>query len=165
MRYGPLHAVPDGLVIGKIGGGGRSRRGEILGDCALLTPEAIVHRRGVEEMRIFGWNQLGSAVLRLPTTDFRFPRLRHVLGVTALGVLGDDAGLVPDDGFLDLRTTEEAYPLRITRHHTGGYWRPIVVSAQRLLDDLIEHPDQREFLADPPRAIEIVAARARRRRR
>ena len=162
MRYGPLHATREGLVIGKVGGGDRSRRGEILGDCAVLTPEAIAHRCGAGQVRTFEWDRLESAVLRLPTTDFRFPRLRHVLGVTVLGALGDDAGMVPDDGFLDLATTEEIYPLRITRHHTGGYWRPIVVSAQQLLDELIEHPDRRATLADPQPVLDVVAARARR---
>lgn len=151
-RYGPLIVADGALVVGDPG------RGHLR-----LTEEAVVHRHGAGAGVVFAWEHISSVQLDVPTTGFRYPGLASTIGLGILAAAAqEDVGIGPDDGSVELVVRGEAQRLDLGRHHVGGYWRPTVVGAQLLLDQLIGHPEQRPLLARPDVLVELAAKLARR---
>lgn len=150
-RYGPL-IVADGVLV--VGDPGR-------GHLRLLT-DMVVHRHGVGAGVVFTWEQLTSIRLDVPTTRFRYPGLASTIGLGILAAAAqEDIGIGPDDGVVELGVGGEPQRFDLGRHHVGGYWRPTVVGAQRLLDQLLGHPGQRALLARPEALVDLAAKLAR----
>lgn len=151
-RYGPLIVAEGALVVGDPG------RGHLR-----LTEDVVVHRHGAGASRVFAWEHLSSVRLDVPTTGFRYPGLASTIGLGILAAAAqEDVGIGPDDGSVELIVRGEAQRLDLGRHHVGGYWRPTVVGAQLLLDQLIGHPEQRLLLARPEVLVDLAAKLARR---
>lgn len=151
-RYGPL-IVADGQLV--VGDPGRSH--------LRLFPDVVVHRHGAGAGMVFAWEQLTSMRIDVPTTRFRYPGLASTIGLGLLAAAAqEDVGIGPDDGSVELVVGGEQRRLDLGRHHVGGYWRPTVVGAQRLLDEVIRHPEQRALLARPHALIDLAAKLARR---
>lgn len=150
-RYGPLIVVPEALAIGDPG------RHHLR-----LTPQAVIIRQGAEGHGIVPWDGVEGIVLDVPTTRFRLPGL---LGTVLLGALTaamlSDPGIDPDDGAVTLTVDGEMRTLPLSRHHVGGYWRPTVTGAHRLIAHLIANPEQRALLAHPEPLIDVAAQLAR----
>ncbi|MFJ4252709.1 hypothetical protein [Microbacterium sp. NPDC090003] len=150
-RYGPLIVADGVLVVGDPG------RGHLR-----LTTDAVVHRHGAGAGVVFAWEHLSSVRLEVPTTGFRYPGLASTIGLGILAAAAqEDVGIGPDDGSVVLTVRGEVQRLDLGRHHVGGYWRPTVVGAQTLLDQLIGHPEQRELLARPEALVDLAAKLAR----
>lgn len=150
-RYGPLIVVPDALAVGDPG------RHHLR-----LTPEALVIREGIENRGIIPWAEVEQITLDVPTTTFRLPGLVGTVLLGALAaVLLSDPGVDPDDGSVTLLVDGEARTLPLSRHHVGGYWKPTVAGAHRLITHLIANPDQRALLAHPEPLIDVAARLAR----
>lgn len=150
-RYGPLIVVPDALAVGDPG------RHHLR-----LTPDAVIIREGTENRGIVPWDGLEEIALDVPTTRFRLPGLVStvILGALTAAVL-DDLGAEPEDGSVSLRIDGEERVLPLSRHHVGGYWAPTVEGAQRLIAQLIAHPEQRTLLAHPESLVDLAARLAR----
>jgi hypothetical protein len=152
-RYGPL-IVADGVFV--VGDPGRGH--------LRLREDAVVHRRGAGAGVVFAWEHLSSVRLDVPTTGFRYPGLASTIGLGLLAAAAqEDVGIGPDDGSVEIIVNGESQRLDLGRHHVGGYWRPTVVGAQRLLDQLIAHPEQRRLLARPEVLVDLAAKLARHR--
>lgn len=150
-RYGPLIVVPGALAVGDPG------RHHLR-----LTPEALLLRSGAESRGIIDWSTVDAIVLDVPTTRFRLPGLVSTLLIGALTLVTlDSLDLDPEDGtaHLTIDRTETSSPL--SRHHVGGYWAPTVRGAQRLLQHLIDHPEQRQLLAHPDKVLDVAVRLAR----
>jgi hypothetical protein len=152
-RYGPLIVADGVLVVGDPG------RGHLR-----LREDAVVHRHGAGAGVVFAWEHLSSVRLDVPTTGFRYPGLASTIGLGLLAAAAqEDVGIGPDDGSVEIIVNGESQRLDLGRHHVGGYWRPTVVGAQRLLDQLIAHPEQRRLLARPEVLVDLAAKLARHR--
>lgn len=150
-RYGPLIVADGALVVGDPG------RGHLR-----LAEDAVVHRHGAGAGVVFAWEHLSSVRLDVPTTRFRYPGLASTIGLGLLAAAAqEDVGIGPDDGSVEVVARGETRRLDLGRHHVGGYWRPTVVGAQRLLDHLIGHPEQRRLLARPEVLVDLAAKLAR----
>ncbi|MEV4774697.1 hypothetical protein [Microbacterium sp. LWH12-1.2] len=146
-RYGPLIAVPEALAIGDPG------RHHLR-----LTPDAVILREGIENRGIVAWEGLQAIALDVPTTRFRLPGLVGTILLGALTALTlTDLGIDPDDGAVEVRAHGESTRSPLSRHHVGGYWEPTVTGAQRLIQYLIENPEQRSLLARPEALIDVAA--------
>ncbi|MEE6282839.1 hypothetical protein [Georgenia sunbinii] len=153
-RYGPLSSKVGVLVIG-----------DLLRHHVRLTPGELVQHNGAVEVASFDWDDVESAILRLPSTRFRFPGAVSTIGLGALAaVLLDDPGATPDDGGIDIAVDGETHGLTISRHHVGGYWVRIVTPTQELLDRLVSRRAARDSLTRPEKVIKFVAEAARRNR-
>ncbi|UPL15524.1 hypothetical protein [Microbacterium galbinum] len=151
-RYGPLIVAEGALVVGDPG------RGHLR-----LTEDVVAHRHGAGAGRVFAWEHLSSVRFDVPTTGFRYPGLASTIGLGILAAAAqEDVGIGPDDGSVELIVRGEAQRLDLGRHHVGGYWRPTVVGAQLLLDQLIGHPEQRLLLGRPEVLVDLAAKLARR---
>lgn len=150
-RYGPLLAVPGALAVGDPG------RHHLR-----LTPDAVVLRNGAENRGIIPWDRVDRIELDVPTTRFPLPGL---VGTIVLGMLSaialSDLGVEPDDGTLTITVVGEAQRSPLSRHHVGGYWKPTVDGAHRLLDQLVAVPEQRALLARPEALVDVSAKLAR----
>lgn len=150
-RYGPLLAVPGAMAVGDPG------RHHLR-----LTPDAVLVREGVENRGIIPWGGVDRIRLDVPTTRFRLPGL---VGTVILGALSaialSDLGVDPDDGALTLTVDGEPQTRPLSRHHVGGYWKPAVDGAHRLLDQLVASPEQRALLGRPEALVDVAAKLAR----
>lgn len=150
-RYGPLIVVPGALAVGDPG------RHHLR-----LTPDALLFREGAENRGIVVWDQVERILLDVPTTRFRLPGL---VGTVLLGALTfialSDLGVDPDDGAVDVQIDGESTIVPLSRHHVGGYWAPTVDGAHRLLQHLIDHPEQRSLLVRPESLLDVAARLAR----
>jgi hypothetical protein len=150
-RYGPLIVVPGALAVGDPG------RHHLR-----LTPDAVIFREGTENRGIVPWSQVDRVLLDLPVTRFRLPGLASTIVLGALTFLAlSDLGMDPDDGTVDVLIDGEVTTAPLSRHHIGGYWAPTVDGAHRLLQHLIDHPEQRSLLARPAPLIDVAARLAR----
>lgn len=150
-RYGPLIAVPGALAVGDPG------RHHLR-----LTPDAVLFRQGAENVGIVAWAQVERILLDVPTTRFRLPGLVSTILLGALTfVTVSDIDADPDDGSISIVVDGEQRTSPLSRHHVGGYWAPTVDGAHRLLQHLIDHPDQRKLLAKPEALVDVAAALAR----
>lgn len=150
-RYGPLIAVPGALAVGDPG------RFHLR-----LTPEAVLFRQGTEEHGITPWSRIERVLLDVPTTRFRLPGLVSTIVLGALTFLTlDSVDMDPDDGAVEVTVDGEPVTAPLSRHHVGGYWTPTVDGAHRLLQHLIDHPEQRSLLARPEQLIDVAARLAR----
>lgn len=150
-RYGPLIVVPGALAVGDPG------RHHLR-----LTPDAVLFRDGTENRGIVPWGQIERVRLDVPVTRFRLPGLVSTIVIGALTFLAlSDLGMDPEDGTVDVVIDGESTTTPLSRHHVGGYWAPTVDGAHRLLQHLIDHPDQRSLLARPEPLIEVAARLAR----
>ncbi|WP_091232976.1 hypothetical protein [Microbacterium sp. 3J1] len=150
-RYGPLIAVPGALAVGDPG---RSH--------LRLTPDALLIREGTDNRGIIPWTQVQRVVLDVPTTRFRLPGLLSTLVLGALTFLAlSDLGVDPDDGAVDMLVDGQSTTAPLSRHHVGGYWAPTVDGAHRLLQHLIDNPEQRSLLSHPEQLIDVAARLAR----
>ncbi|WP_226533258.1 hypothetical protein [Microbacterium paraoxydans] len=150
-RYGPLIVVADALAVGDPG------RNHLR-----LTPEAVLIRAGVESRGIVPWARIEKVALDVPTTRFRLPGLvgTVLLGAVTAAMLSDP-GIEPEDGAVTLTVDGESSTLPLSRHHVGGYWAPSVAGAHRLIEHLVDHPEQRALLEHPERLIDVAARLAR----
>ena len=150
-RYRPLIVVPGALAVGDPG------RHHLR-----LTPDAVLFRDGTENRGIVPWGQIERVLLDVPVTRFRLPGLVSTIVIGALTFLAlSDLGMDPEDGTVDVVIDGESTTTPLSRHHVGGYWAPTVDGAHRLLQHLIDHPDQRSLLARPEPLIEVAARLAR----
>jgi len=150
-RYGPLIAVPGALAVGDPG------RHHLR-----LTPDAVLFRQGAENTGIVAWAQVERILLDVPTTRFRLPGLVSTILLGALTfVTVSDIDADPDDGSISVVIDGERRTSPLSRHHVGGYWAPTVEGAHRLLQHLIDNPDQRRLLAKPEALVDVAAALAR----
>lgn len=150
-RYGPLIAVTDALAVGDPG------RHHLR-----LTPDAVLLREGMENRGILTWDAVERIEIAVPTTRFRLPGLVSTLLLGALAALMlSDPGVDPDDGQVEVIVDGEAIEMPLSRHHVGGYWSPTVVGAHRLLQHLIDNPQQRRLLAHPEALVDLAARLAR----
>lgn len=151
-RYGPLIAVPEALAVGDPG------RNHLR-----LTPDAVILREGSENRGIIAWDGLEGMILDVPTTRFRLPGL---VGTILLGALtamtASDLGIDPEDGAVEMTVNGESTTSPLSRHHVGGYWKPTVTGAHRLIQHLIDNPEQRSLLARPETLIDVAARLATR---
>lgn len=151
-RYGPLIAVPDALALGDPG------RHHLR-----LTPDAVIIRAGVDNAGMLTWDEVDAIRIDVPTTRFRLPGLVSTLVLGALtAVVLDDLGADPEDGAVTITVAGEPRRARLSRHHVGGYWAPTVQGAQRLITELLAHPEQRALLVRPEPLIDLAARLARR---
>jgi len=150
-RYGPLIAVPGALAVGDPG------RHHLR-----LTPDAVLLRNGVENRGIIPWDRVDRIELDVPTTRFRLPGLVGTIVLGALSALASsDLGVDPDDGAVTVTVDGEPRSSSLSRHHVGGYWKPTVDGAHRLLDQLVAAPEQRALLARPESLVDVAAKLAR----
>ncbi|MBT2476295.1 hypothetical protein J7E68_17390 [Microbacterium sp. ISL-103] len=150
-RYGPLIVVPGALAVGDPG------RHHLR-----LTPDAVLFREGTENRGIVAWEQIERVLLDVPVTRFRLPGLVSTIVIGALTFLAlSDLGMDPEDGTVDVLIDGESTNAPLSRHHVGGYWAPTVDGAHRLLQHLIDHPEQRSLLARPAPLIDVAARLAR----
>lgn len=150
-RYGPLIVVPGALAVGDPG------RHHLR-----LTPDAVLFRDGSENRGIVPWIQVERVLIDVPVTRFRLPGLASTIVIGALTFLAvSDLGMDPDDGTVDVQIDGESTTAPLSRHHVGGYWAPTVDSAHRLLQHLIDHPEQRSLLARPESLLDVAARLAR----
>lgn len=150
-RYGPLIVVPGALAVGDPG------RHHLR-----LTPEAVLFRDGAENRGIVAWDQVERVLLDVPVTRFRLPGLVSTIVIGVLTFLAlSDLGMDPEDGTVDVQIDGESTTVPLSRHHVGGYWAPTVDGAHRLLQHLIDHPEQRSLLARPEPLIDVAARLAR----
>ncbi|WP_311257387.1 hypothetical protein [Microbacterium sp. WCS2018Hpa-9] len=150
-RYGPLIVVPGALAVGDPG------RHHLR-----LTPDAVLFREGSENRGIVPWAQVERVLLDVPVTRFRLPGLVSTIVIGALTFLAlSDLGMDPDDGTVDVLIDGESTSAPLSRHHVGGYWEPAVDGAHRLLQHLIDHPEQRSLLARPESLLDVAARLAR----
>jgi hypothetical protein len=150
-RYGPLIVVPGALAVGDPG------RHHLR-----LTPDAVLFRDGGENRGIVPWIQVERVLIDVPVTRFRLPGLVSTIVIGALTFLAvSDLGMDPDDGTVDVQIDGESTTAPLSRHHVGGYWAPTVDGAHRLLQHLIDHPEQRSLLARPESLLDVAARLAR----
>jgi len=150
-RYGPLIVVAGTLTVGDPG------RHHLR-----LTPDAVIFREGRENRGIVPWSRVERVLLDVPVTRFRLPGLVSTIVIGALTFLAlSDLGMDPDDGTVDVLIDGESTTAPLSRHHVGGYWAPTVDGAHRLLQHLIDHPEQRSLLARPEPLIDVAARLAR----
>lgn len=150
-RYGPLIIVPGALAVGDPG------RHHLR-----LTPDAVLFRDGSENRGIVPWIQVERVLIDVPVTRFRLPGLVSTIVIGALTFLAvSDLGMDPDDGTVDVQIDGESTTAPLSRHHVGGYWAPTVDGAHRLLQHLIDHPEQRSLLARPESLLDVAARLAR----
>ncbi|WP_455904858.1 hypothetical protein [Microbacterium sp.] len=150
-RYGPLIVVPGALAVGDPG------RHHLR-----LTPDAVLFRDGSENRGIVPWIQVERVLIDVPVTRFRLPGLVSTIVTGALTFLAvSDLGMDPDDGTVDVQIDGESTTAPLSRHHVGGYWAPTVDGAHRLLQHLIDHPEQRSLLARPESLLDVAARLAR----
>ncbi|MDN3444519.1 hypothetical protein [Microbacterium sp. APC 3901] len=150
-RYGPLIVVPGALAVGDPG------RHHLR-----LTPDALLFREGSENRGIVPWTEVERVLLDVPVTRFRLPGLVSTIVIGALTFLAlSDLGMDPDDGTVDVLIDGESTSAPLSRHHVGGYWAPTVDGAHRLLQHLIDHPEQRSLLARPESLLDVAARLAR----
>ncbi|AQY01448.1 hypothetical protein LJR044_001706 [Microbacterium foliorum] len=150
-RYGPLIVVPGALAVGDPG------RHHLR-----LTPDAVLFRDGSENRGIVPWIQVERVLIDVPVTRFRLPGLASTIVIGALTFLAvSDLGMDPDDGTVDVQIDGESTTAPLSRHHVGGYWAPTVDGAHRLLQHLIDHPEQRSLLARPESLLDVAARLAR----
>ncbi|MEX0158588.1 MULTISPECIES: hypothetical protein [unclassified Microbacterium] len=150
-RYGPLIVVPGALAVGDSG------RHHLR-----LTPDAVLFRDGSENCGIVPWIQVERVLIDVPVTRFRLPGLVSTIVIGALTFLAvSDLGMDPDDGTVDVQIDGESTTAPLSRHHVGGYWAPTVDGAHRLLQHLIDHPEQRSLLARPESLLDVAARLAR----
>lgn len=150
-RYGPLIVVPGALAVGDPGK-----------HHLRLTPDAVLFRDGTENRGLVPWAQVERVLLDVPVTRFRLPGLVSTIVIGALTFLAvSDLGLDPDDGTVDVLIDGESTSAPLSRHHVGGYWAPTVDGAHRLLQHLIDHPQQRSLLARPESLLDIAVRLAR----
>jgi hypothetical protein len=150
-RYGPLIVVPGALAVGDPG------RHHLR-----LTPDAVLFRDGSENRGIVPWIQVERVLIDVPVTRFRLPGLVSTIVIGALTFLAvSDLGMDPDDGTVDVQIDGESTTAPLSRHHVGGYWAPTVDGAHRLLQHLIDHPEQRSLLARPESLLDVAARLAR----
>ena len=150
-RYGPLIVVPGALAVGDPG------RHHLR-----LTPDAVLFRDGAVNRGIVPWGQVERVLLDVPVTRFRLPGLVSTIVIGALTFFAlADLGMDPDDGTVDVVIDGESTTAPLSRHHVGGYWAPTVDGAHRLLQHLIDHPEQRSLLARPEPLIDVAARLAR----
>ncbi|KQR45411.1 hypothetical protein ASF87_14325 [Microbacterium sp. Leaf161] len=150
-RYGPLIVVPGALAVGDPG------RHHLR-----LTPDAVLFRDGSENRGIVPWIQVERVLIDVPVTRFRLPGLVSTIVIGALTFLAvSDLGMDPDDGTVDVKIDGESTTAPLSRHHVGGYWAPTVHGAHRLLQHLIDHPEQRSLLAPPESLLDVAARLAR----
>lgn len=150
-RYGPLIVVPGALAVGDPG------RHHLR-----LTPDAVLFRDGSENRGIVPWIQVERVLIDVPVTRFRLSGLVSTIVIGALTFLAvSDLGMDPDDGTVDVQIDGESTTAPLSRHHVGGYWAPTVDGAHRLLQHLIDHPEQRSLLARPESLLDVAARLAR----
>lgn len=150
-RYGSLIVVPGALAVGDPG------RHHLR-----LTPDAVLFRDGSENRGIVPWIQVERVLIDVPVTRFRLPGLVSTIVIGALTFLAvSDLGMDPDDGTVDVQIDGESTTAPLSRHHVGGYWAPTVDGAHRLLQHLIDHPEQRSLLARPESLLDVAARLAR----
>ena len=150
-RYGPLIVVPGALAVGDPG------RHHLR-----LTPDAVLFRDGSENRGIVPWIQVERVLIDVPVTRFRLPGLASTIVIGALTFLAvSDLGMDPDDSTVDVQIDGESTTAPLSRHHVGGYWAPTVDGAHRLLQHLIDHPEQRSLLARPESLLDVAARLAR----
>jgi hypothetical protein len=150
-RYGSLIVVPGALAVGDPG------RHHLR-----LTPDAVLFRDGSENRGIVPWIQVERVLIDVPVTRFRLPGLVSTIVIGALTFLAvSDLGMDPDDGTVDVQIGGESTTAPLSRHHVGGYWAPTVDGAHRLLQHLIDHPEQRSLLARPESLLDVAARLAR----
>ncbi|MDT3330613.1 MULTISPECIES: hypothetical protein [Microbacterium] len=153
-RYGPLHAVPDGLAIGDPG-----RRHLVLG------AHTVSHRDGVTVTRDIGWAELRGATLDLQTTRFPFPgAFAGAWSSLLVMITQTDPELDLKPGTAVLTTRDESVRLELDRHHPGGYWHPIVSRTQLLMERLVEDAASRSLLRQPDVVLASIVSSVRRAR-
>ncbi|WP_413354113.1 hypothetical protein [Microbacterium sp. 1P06AB] len=153
-RYGPLHAVPDGLAIGDPG-----RRHLVLG------VDTISHRDGPAVTQQVDWSEIRGATLDLRTTRFPFPGAFSGLWSSVLVMITQtdpDLDLAP--GTAVLTTDHGSLRLHLDRHHPGGYWHPIVSRTQLLMDRLVEDAASRPLLRQSNAVLDSIVSSVRRAR-
>ncbi|WP_309067231.1 hypothetical protein [Microbacterium sp.] len=149
-RFGPLHAVSSGLVIGD-----PSRRH------LRLSPDALRHCDDERVLETFDWASIERVRLDLPTTRFRWPGAAAALATSALVLLmQDDPGVRVDDRAATLTTASGERRVPLSQHHIGRYWRGAVARCEALLARLVETPAHRELLAQPEALVRAVARSA-----
>lgn len=122
----------------------------------------MLFRDGSENRGIVPWIQVERVLIDVPVTRFRLPGLVSTIVIGALTFLAvSDLGMDPDDGTVDVQIDGESTTAPLSRHHVGGYWAPTVDGAHRLLQHLIDHPEQRSLLARPESLLDVAARLAR----
>lgn len=150
-RFGPLHALDDGLAVGDPG------RNHLL-----LTPAGIAHRDGDEVTHALGWDAVESVSIDVPTSRFRFPgAVSGLLSAIIVALIQENPGLGPEDGVTVIRSRGVDTTLPLGRHHAGGYWAPTVSSSRDLLNRFIADAQSRDLLRHPQTLVDTVARAAR----
>ena len=110
-RYGPLHALDEGLAIGDPG------RNHLL-----LTPTGIAHRDGDEVTRALDWDVVETVSIDVPTSRFRFPgAVAGLVSALIVALIQENPGLGPEGGTAVIRSRGVDATLPLGRHHAGGY--------------------------------------------
>lgn len=139
MRYGPLADEGGFVTIGATT------------DLHLrLSVEGLTHARGEEVLRTWAWAEVESVSLRLPGSRFPYPGAAFKAGMLAVTFAAQETFAVESGTSIAELTAVggDMHPLTID-HHLGGYWRPAVVTAERLVGQFVTHPERRYLLAHP----------------
>lgn len=146
-RLGPLQTEPDGLSVGDPGG-----------HHLLLRSDLISGRTGVQSHATYRWNDVHAMRLELPVSRFRFTSHFSTAASALITALSGHAPEVdpPSNGFIVLDTEHGETREPVTRHHSGGYWKPAVEATQQLLNLLIADRSLRELLDNPDRLLLLI---------
>lgn len=139
MRYGPLSDEGGFVAIGAT-----------TDQHLRLSVEGLSHARGGEVLRTWAWPEIEHVTLRLPGSRFPYPGAAFRVGMLAMTFVAQEAFAVESGTSIAQLTARggDIHPLTID-HHLGGYWRPAVVTAERLIAQFVTHPEQRYLLAHP----------------
>lgn len=155
MKYGPLHAITDGITVA----------------CAVdlhlrVTQKGVTHHRGTTPLQSFHWGDMTGVELRLPTSRFPHPGALATAGYALLTLLSQQVESPDYEESTIMITLNDGSTQRLpVNHPVGGYWKPAAVNAEALLRQLIKHPERRGLLAHSEQIIHRYANATRWRRR
>lgn len=131
-----------------------------------LSVEGLSHVRGHDVLGSWPWGEIESVALRLPGSRFPYPGAALRFGMLAVTFASQETFEV-ESGTSIAEVTAVGGDIHLLSidHHLGGYWRPAVATAERLVAQFVTHPERRYLLAhaDEVMARYVTAVRWRRR--
>ncbi len=147
VKYGPLHAVEDGIAVAPP-----------VYLHVRATVAGLAHHRGAELLEVIMWGEITSIQLGLPSSRFPYPGTLATAGYALLTFLSQQAE-TPEyaESTITVNLVDGEVRELAVNHTLGGYWKNAVATAELLLTRLIEQPQERAVLKHPEQVVQRYA--------
>jgi|GEM_PF-734876 len=127
--------------------------GDPTGAHVLLTPGAIIYRRGGADEIEIEWHDVEALAIDAPASRSRRPGGLAVLIGAATEAIGLDWGPGIAPVTVTVEDRDGTIDLECDGYMGHGYWKPHLVSVQAAAHALVEHPATRDVLEHPAAAV------------